>query len=66
MSVLVLELGVDMAEESEEQKTSTTKWKCPECGQRLTLYIPPSTTPTCANPEKHAGKVVKMIPNTSR
>lgn len=55
-----------MADETEEQKNSTTKWKCPECGQRLTLYIPPSTAPTCANPEKHPKKIVQMVPNTSR
>jgi rubrerythrin len=50
-----------MSEQEEEIKPSTTKWKCPECGQKLTLYITPSTPPTCANPESHPKKTVKMV-----
>lgn len=52
-----------MADEVEqEQKPVSTKWQCPECGQKLALFVAPSATPTCNNPEKHPKKVVQMTP----
>lgn len=52
--------------DSEEQKPKNSKWKCPDCGQTLTLYIEPSAPPTCANPEKHPKKTVQMLSATRR
>lgn len=49
-------------DQAQEPKPTSTKWECPECGQKLTLYVAPSVTPTCNNPEKHPKKVVQMIP----
>jgi rubrerythrin len=48
----------------EKQKPGINKWKCPECGQTLTLYIKPSADPTCSNPEKHPKKTVVMVSKT--
>jgi len=52
--------------EEKEPTPVTTKWKCPECGQKLTLYISPSAPPTCANPEKHPKKIVQMVAANSK
>ena len=43
-------------------KPKPNKWACPECKQKVTLYIKPSVPPTCANPESHPKKIVRMEP----
>lgn len=50
---------VDVVEEIVKPKPS--KWVCPECKQKLTMYVKPSTPPTCSNPESHPKKIVKMV-----
>jgi hypothetical protein len=60
-------VNVAEAEVEEKEPTpTTTKWKCPECNQKLTLYISPSVPPTCANPEKHPKKIVQMTTVTGK
>lgn len=27
---------------------TTTRWRCPKCSARVTLYITPTATPVCA------------------
>lgn len=41
-------------------KSTNSKWKCPECGQKLTLFVKPSVPPTCSNKDAHAKKTVAM------
>lgn len=50
-----------MSNEEEIVKPKPNKWKCPECGQKVTFYVEPSDTPTCANPTSHPKKIVKMV-----
>lgn len=45
---------------SEREPKSKGIWKCPECGNTLTVYVAVSDAPTCQNPEKHTSKVVTM------
>lgn len=47
-------------EEEERQTPKMSKWACPECGNKLTLYLTPSISPTCQNPQSHPKKVVQM------
>ena len=42
-------------------KPKPSKWKCPECGQKVTLYVEPSAPPSCANPASHPKKIVNMV-----
>jgi hypothetical protein len=46
--------------QEETVKPTPSKWECPECKQRMTFYVMPSSPPTCANPEVHPKKSVKM------
>jgi rubrerythrin len=67
MSSTILYGRQNMAEEAEkEQKPTATKWTCPECSNKLTLFVAPSMPPTCNNPEAHPKKVVQMTPATKR
>lgn len=36
------------------------RWRCPECGHSVMLYVKPSMPPTCSNPEAHSSKTVEM------
>jgi rubrerythrin len=47
-------------QEVNEPKPTATKWVCPECKQKLTLFVAPSVAPTCNNPQAHPKKIVKM------
>ena len=42
-------------------KPKVSKWTCPECKQKLTMYVAPSVAPTCSNPEAHPKKIVRMV-----
>lgn len=41
-------------------KPKLSKWTCPECKNKLTLFVEPSAAPTCNNPEAHPKKSVTM------
>jgi transposase-like protein len=47
--------------EEEVVKPTTTKWRCPECKRKFTLYLTPSEPPQCSNPEVHKNKYFKMV-----
>lgn len=40
------------------------KWRCPECGARLQVWVRLSAIPTCHNPEGHERRTVAMVPDT--
>lgn len=42
------------------------RWKCPECGHSVTLFVKPSTAPTCSNPESHMARTYEMLPMLRR
>ena len=42
------------------------RWRCPECGHSVTLYVQPSAPPTCSNPEEHAARTYEMEPTQRR
>lgn len=50
----------------EATKAPAEKWACPECGQKVTLFVKPSAPPTCGNPKVHPNKIVKMEAKVSR
>jgi len=36
------------------------RWRCPECGYSVTLFVHASEPPTCSNPEEHIGRTYEM------
>jgi ribosomal protein S27E len=36
------------------------RWRCPECGNTVTVYVRVSEPPTCNNQASHSGRVVEM------
>jgi rubrerythrin len=42
------------------------RWRCPECGYSLTVYVRVSQPPTCNNPEYHSGRVIEMVKRENR
>jgi transposase-like protein len=39
------------------------KWRCPDCGATLQVWVRMSATPTCHNPLVHDRRVVAMVPD---
>lgn len=37
------------------------RFRCPECGHSVTVYVRTSEPPTCSNPEAHSSKTVEMV-----
>lgn len=38
-----------------------TRYKCPLCGNTVTLHVTASRPPTCMNPNMHSSRSVDMI-----
>lgn len=37
------------------------RWRCPECGYSVTVFVKPSQPPTCSNPEAHSSRAIEMV-----
>lgn len=39
----------------------STRYRCPLCGNTVTLHVTTSRPPTCMNPKMHSSRSVEMI-----
>jgi rubrerythrin len=44
----------------------TTRYRCPLCGNSITLHVQPSQPPTCFNPKIHSTRRIEMAADTEK
>ena len=44
----------------------STRYRCPLCGNTITLHITASRPPTCLNPHVHSTRRVEMATDTDK
>lgn len=42
------------------------RYRCPECGSTLVVFVKPTQPPTCQNPGRHSNKPVEMTQQGAR
>ena len=47
--------------EPKQEKRKPEKWKCPECGERVTTHVPLLEDPVCRSKTKHVTRGVQMV-----
>lgn len=44
----------------------TTRYRCPLCGNTITLHVEPTRPPTCVNPKIHSTRRIEMATDTDK